>query len=330
MGKTFITGATGHVGANLVRALVARGEDVRALVRRRADPALVGVELEQFEGALDDPGSMARGLAGCDRVYHLAAFVSLRPGARKEIFEVNVLGTKAVCEAALRSGVERLVFCSTLGTVGPAPGGGPSDETSSVNPFDIPLAYDLSKAIAELEVHRAIANGLDAIIVNPSGVVGPHDYKPSSLGRAIIDFATRRMPAYIPGAFEFVAMRDVVEGHLRAMDRGKSGQRYILSSAHHTLDEILGELESLSGVSRPRLRLPPSVMMPVAHLSSAFMGSFFPGTTPRFTPGTIRLLSSGMRASTRKAERDLGYTPTSVFAALREQYEWFRSRGALS
>ena len=184
MGKTFITGATGHVGANLVRALVARGEDVRALVRRRDDPALVGVELEQFEGALEDAGRMARGLAGCDRVYHLAAFVSLRPGARQQIFEVNVLGTKSICAAALKSGVERLVFCSTLGTVGLAPNGAASDETSSVNPFDIPLDYDLSKSIAELEVHRAIANGLDAVIVNPSGVVGPHDYKPSSLGRA--------------------------------------------------------------------------------------------------------------------------------------------------
>jgi len=137
------------------------------------------------------------------------------------------------------------------------------------------------------------------------------------------------MPAYVPGAFEFVAVRDVVQGHLLAMERGRSGHRYILSGEHRSLDEILVELERITGAPRPKLRIPPHVMMPLAHLSSAFMRSFFPATTPRFTPGTIRLLNGGRHASIEKARRELGYSPTPVFAALAEQYEWFRGRGVL-
>ncbi|MEO6950739.1 MAG: SDR family oxidoreductase [Polyangia bacterium] len=326
MGKTFVTGGTGHVGANLVRALLERGEAVKALVRNKGDRALRGLDLEEVVGDLHDEAGIARAMAGCDHVYHLAAFVSLRAGARREIFDVNVRGTQHVMSACLAKGVQRVVFCSSFGAVGRAPDGGVSDETCALDPFDTDLDYDLSKSMAELEVHRAYASGLDAVIVNPSGIVGPWDVKPSSLGKTIIDFSERRIPAYIPGSFELVAMRDVVAGHLLAMKHGRAGQRYILSGRLCTVDELLDELERLTGKARPRLRVPPSMMMPVAHLSSAFMRSFFPRTPPRFTPGTIKLLGRGKRASTEKAQRELGYRPTSVFAALGEQYDWFRER----
>lgn len=329
MAAIFVTGGTGHVGANLVRALLERGEAVRALVRRRGDAALAGLHLEEVEGDLSDTAALTHAMRGCDRAYHLAANVSLRPGDRPQIFEVNVLGTKRVLDAAEAAGVRRVVFCSSLGAVGRPAKGGLSDETFSVNPFDAHLDYDLSKALAELEVHRAVARGLDAVIVNPSGVIGPHDYKPSPMGQSVIDFARRRMPAWVPGAFEFVAVRDVVEGHLLAMERGRTGHRYILSGEHLTLDAFLGELERITGQRRPRLRIPPRVMLPIAHVSSAVMATFFPRVPPRFTPGTIKLLNGGQRADTTKARQGLGWRPTPVFAALREQYDFFRARGLI-
>lgn len=326
MGKTFVTGGTGHVGANLVRALLERGEVVKALVRTKGDPALFGLELEEVVGDLRDEPSIVRAMRGCDRVYHLAACVSLAAGAQREIFEINVCGTKHVMSACLQAGVERVVFCSSFGAVGRAPDGGPSDEACALDPFDTDLDYDLSKCMAELEVHRACASGLHAVIVNPSGVVGPWDWKPSSLGKTVIDFARRRLPAYVPGSFELVAMRDVIAGHLLAMESGRAGQRYILSGGLCTVDELLDELERITGEARPRLCLPRGVLMPVALVASALMHRFSPRTPQRFSPGMLRMLGREKRARTDKAQRELGYRPTSVFAALREQYEWFRER----
>jgi nucleoside-diphosphate-sugar epimerase len=327
VGKTFVTGGSGHVGANLLRALVDAGVEVRALVRRKDDPALAGLELERVEGDVGDPASLD--LRGCDRVHHLAAFVSLRSGDEQRMFDTNVVGTRNVLLAAERAGVQRVVLCSSLGAIGRNPHG-ESDETFTINPFETELPYDLTKALAELEVHRACARGLDAVIVNPSGVVGPFDFKPSSVGKTILDFARRRMPAYVPGEFEFVAMRDVVAGHLLAMERGKRGESYILSGRTHSLDELLDELQVITGVPRPRLRIPSRVMRPVAHVTSAVMRTFFPSVPPRFTPETIALLELGKRVSTAKARRELGYAPTSVLAALREQADWFRRRGQIT
>jgi nucleoside-diphosphate-sugar epimerase len=311
-----------------VRALVARGEDVRVLVRRRGDVALRGLPNEEVEGDLSDAAVLAQRIAGCDRVYHLAAMISLRRGDRRRLFEVNVEGTRHVLVAAEQAGARRVVYCSSFGAVGYNPGGA-SDESHAVNPFDVELDYDLSKSAAELEVHRAVARGLDVVIVNPSGVVGPHDYKPSSLGQSILDFGKGRMPAYVPGSFELVAVRDVVAGHLGAMERGVTGHRYILSGEHHTLDEILDELARLTGGTKPRLKIPTRVMLPIAHVTNAFMATFLPHVPPRFTPGTVKLLAGGRRADTGKARRELGFAPTPVFAALREQVEFFRARGLI-
>ena len=328
--KTFVTGGSGHVGANLVRALLERGVAVKALVRPRSEnPALDGLDVERVEGDLRDPASLARALAGCDRLYHVAAFVSLRKGDQQQVFDVNVTGTKNVLAAAERAGVERTVFCSSFGAVGHNPTGGPSDESFTVNPFTTHLDYELSKAMAELEVHRAVHRGLDVRIVNPCGVVGAHDYKPSSVGQTILDFANRKMPAYVPGQFEFVAVRDVVAGHLLAMERGKPGERYILSGGQYTLDQILDHLSGLCGVPKPRLRIPVGVMLPLAHVSNLLLRTFAPERPPRFTPGTIKILNGGKHADIGKARRELGFAPTPVLDAFTEAYEWFRGRGQI-
>ncbi len=329
--KTFVTGASGHVGANLVRALLARGEAVKVLVRAGSDnAALDGLDVERVDGDLRDRASLERALAGCDRLYHVAAFVSLRRGAEQEIFDVNVTGTRHLLDAAARVGVERTVFCSSFGAVGKSPDGGPSDERCTVNPFDTHLPYELSKALAELEVHRADHRGQHVTIVNPCGIVGPHDYKPSSVGQTIIDFASGRMPAYVPGQFEFVAVRDVVDGHLRAMDKGRAGERYILSGGHYSLDQILAHLSTLCGRSVPRLRIPVAVMLPLAHVSNVLWATFAPARPPRFTPGTIKILNGGKRADTSKARAELGFTPSSVMDAFTEAYEWLRERGKIA
>lgn len=327
--KTLVTGASGHVGANLVRELLSRGVAVKVLCEKKANnTGLDGLDVERIYGDLRDPDSLKPAVANVDRMYHVAAFVSLRAGDRDELFATNVTGTKNLFDAAERAGVERTVYCSSFGAIGVNPNG-PSDETWTVNPYDVHLDYELSKAVSELEVARAVARGMDITIVNPSGVVGPHDYLPSSVGRTILDFAAGKMRAYLPGGFEFVAVRDVVAGHLLAMEKGKRGERYILSGGHHTLEEILQHLNKRIGMPMPRFRLPLPVMTPVAYASTFVMKRFFPDVPPRFTPGTIRLLSSSKSGTTAKAQRELGFKPTSVFAAYDEQIAWFEQRGLL-
>jgi hopanoid-associated sugar epimerase len=329
MTKTFVTGGSGHVGANLVRALIARGDNVRALVRSASNNrGLEGLDVELVTGDLRDPESLRRAMKGCDRAYHLAAFVSLRSGDERAIYEVNVRGTKNVLDAALANRIERVVYCSSFGAVGVNPDG-PSDETWTVDPAETHLDYELSKAMAEVEVHRAVNRGLDAVILNPSGVVGPHDYLPSSVGKTVLDLARGRLFAYIPGGFEFVAVRDVVDGHLRAMEKGRRGERYILSGGVHQLEDILTHLADVLGVRKPRLRLPPSVMAQVATVSSFVMKHFFPEVPPRFTPGTVKLLQSKKSADISKARRELGFTPTSIYEAFTDQVNWFRSEGQI-
>jgi len=328
--KTFVTGANGHVGANLVRELLARGVEVKALVRPGSDPKpLDGLDVEVAAGDVRDRASIERGMAGCDRAYHVAAFVSLRTGDQQEIFDVNVTGTKNVLAAAAKANLQRTVFCSSFGAVGENPDGGPSDETHTVNPAQTHLDYELSKAIAEIEVLRAVTRGQDAVIVNPCGIVGPYDYRPSSVGKTILDFANRRMPAYVAGQFEFVAVRDVVQGHILAMEKGRSGERYILSGGLHTLDQILDHLHVVTGAPKPRIKMPIKLMMPIATVSSFVMRNFFPDVPPRFTPGTIKLLNGGKHADASKARRELGFAPTSVLDAFTETVEWFRARGQI-
>ena len=327
--KTFVTGGSGHVGANLIRELLQRGVAVKALLRPGSNnQALDGLDVERVEGDLRDAASLERALAGCDRLYHVAAFVSLRSGDRQQIFDVNVTGTKHILDAAEKAGVRRTVFCSSFGAVGRNPDGA-SDETWTVNPFDTHLDYEVSKALGEIEVLRAVNRGMDVTIVNPCGIVGPHDYKPSSVGQTILDFGNGRMPAYVAGQFEFVAMKDVVAGHLLAMEKGRRGERYIISGGVHSLDQILDHLALLLRRRKPRLKLPPGLMLPMAHVSNVVLKAVAPERPPRFTPGTVKLLNCGKHADVSKAKRELGFQPSSVLEAFTESVDWFRFRKQL-
>ncbi|MCA9774271.1 MAG: SDR family oxidoreductase [Myxococcales bacterium] len=324
---TLVTGATGHLGANLIRALLGRGERVRVLVRRTSSlAALDGLDVELAYGELRDGASLRAAAKGCDRIYHLAAMVSLRRADLQDLYDVNVLGTRKLLDAARAEGVARVMHCSSFGAVGRNPNGA-SDERWTVNPFDTHLDYECTKAFAEHEVLRAVLGGLDVVMVNPSGMVGPWDFAPSAFGQAVLDFANGRMKAYVEGSFAFVTMRDAVAGCLAAMERGRAGERYILSSDHHSLREILTWISELSGAPAPRFAVPLGLMKVLAVVKDPVEARFFPKNAPRFTAQTIRLLNSGKRADASRMPADLGVEPTSVRDALAEQIEWFRERG---
>jgi len=252
----------------------------------------------------------------------------LRNADQQRLFEVNVLGTRYLLQAAMDAGVKRVVHCSSFGAVGRNPDG-PSDESWTINPFEEALDYERSKAFAEHEVLRLAIEGLDVVIVNPSGMVGPHDYRPSFVGRTILDFGRGKMHAYVPGAFDFVPVRDVVEGHLLAMQKGRAGQRYLLTGEVATIDEILDWLEEFTGVARPRVRVPPVVMERVAVVKDWVEESWFPQSTPRFNQHSIRLLNSGKHGDNRRARAELGLSPSPVREAFGEAVSWFVEQGVL-
>ena len=322
---TLVTGATGHLGANLVRRLVKEGERVRVLLRRSSDArAIDGVDVERAIGDIRDPASLATAVSGCSRVYHCAAKISITTGGEREIYETNVLGTRNVLVAAARAGVSRVVVTGSFSAVGHHPDR-PSDERDPFDPFARALPYERSKAAVEHECLKAVADGQAVVIAISCAIIGPNDFKPSRMGRVIQDFARGRMPAYIPGGFEFVAARDIVQGHLLAMERGRPGQRYIFSTEFVTVDTLMGWLEEITGKPRPRLRLPPPAMAAIASVVSPVMSAFAPNRPQRLTPGAIHLLRMGRRADCSKAKQELGYSPTSVKEAVREAHEWFQS-----
>jgi hopanoid-associated sugar epimerase len=324
-----LTGATGHIGANLVRALLARGKRVRVLLRRGSDDAAVaGLDVERAYGDLRDRRSLEAALEGCEQLYHLAACISIRHLDRQELFEVNVLGTRRLLQAARRAGVRRTVHCSSFGAVGLNPHGA-SDEEWTLNPYEPVMDYELSKAFAEHEALRAVQQGSDVVLVNPSGVVGPWDVRPSLLGQTILDVARGRLKAYVPGAFDFVPVQDVVLGHLLAMERGRTGERYLLTGEVVTLDQILDWLVELTGAPRPRLRIPPGLALCLAAAQARVQRRLFPQSQPRFTPASIRLLNSGKHGDNGKARRELGFRPTPVRDAFREAVAWFVENGWL-
>lgn len=323
-----VTGATGHVGANLVRGLLTRGQRVRVLVRSDTR-ALEGLEVERVRGDLTEPEQLRQAVRGCRQVYHAGAFVSLRQADKEKLHQVNVLGTRRLLEAAAEAGVERVVHCSSFGTIGTNPHG-PSDESRTVDPARVAMPYEASKVLAEREVLRAVERGLHVTMVNPSGVVGPWDYKPSSVGQTILDFCHRKLPAYVPGAFDFVAVSDVVEGLLLAMEKGRPGERYILTGEVFRVVDVLCWLEELTGVPRPRLAIPPGLLARVAGIKDKLEERFLPHRAPRFTKGSIEILNSGKVGTSAKARRELGWEPSSVKEALRQQVTWFVDQGLLA
>jgi nucleoside-diphosphate-sugar epimerase len=328
--KTLVTGGTGHLGANLVRKLIERGEDVRALVLP-GDPArraLEGLPLELVEGDLRDPRTLGRAVRDVSRLYHAAAVVSTLEADEPLLFDANVLGTRNLLRAAREAGVGRVVVTGSFSAVGHREDGRPSSEEDPFNPFGKIMPYEKSKAGVEHEALKAVVEGQEVVIATSCAIIGPHDYVPSRMGRTICDYANGKLRAYLPGGFPFVAARDIVSGHLLAMDKGRSGQKYIIASEYRSTDDWMDMLERVTGRKRP-VRLPTAVMLPIATVSEALVKTFAPTYPLRFTAGAVRILSLCRKADTSKAQQELGFVPTRVEDAVREAYEWFVAEGKI-
>ncbi len=332
-GKVLVTGAAGHVGANVVRRLLDEGVEVRVLLRRGSENGAVdGLDVERVYGDLREPETLVPAVRGCRYVFHVAANVSTieaSPTLEREIYECNVLGTRNLLRAAREAAVDRVVVTGSLSAVGydlDHPDR-PSNEDMPFWPFEEVLPYGRTKVLVEHETLKACVEGLDCVIATSCAVIGPNDYKPSRMGRTLIDYAHGKIPAYLPGGFDFVAARDLAEGHVLALKRGRTGQKYILSTEYLEVDEIMEIFEEVSGRPRPRLRLPTSVMAGIAGISSPVMNRFFPNTPQRFTPAAVRLLTKRRHADTSKAQRELGYRPSSIRQAVHEAYADFARRG---
>lgn len=325
--KTLITGATGFVGSAVLRKLLERGHETRALVRPTSDRRnLDGLEVETVEGDLTDPASLTKALVDCKALFHVAADYRLWVPRPEATYKANVDGTRHLCEAALRAGVERVVYTSSVATLGLLPNGEPADETTPVTLEDMIGHYKRSKFLAEEEVRRlARETDLQIVTVNPSAPVGPRDVRPTPTGRMVLDAARGRMPAYVDTGLNVAHVDDVAEGHLLAFEQGQPGERYILGGTNQTLREILTLVASICDRRPPRIRLPHGVVLPIAYASELW--ARVTGREPVTTVDGVRLARKRMFFSTEKAVRELGYRPRPPRDALEDAVEWFRGHG---
>ncbi len=328
MATTLVTGASGFVGSALVRKLITAAHQVRVLLRPASNRRNIeGVPVEVALGDLADNSSLERALEGCAALFHVAADYRLWARHPQQFYQSNVEGTVNIMQAALKAGVKRIVYTSSVATLGLHADGSPADENTPVTLDDMIGHYKRSKFLAEAEVKRMIAGqGLPAVIVNPSTPVGPRDIKPTPTGRMVLDAACGRTPAYVDTGLNLVHVDDVAQGHLLAFERGVVGERYILGGRNMTLQEILNEVARISGQKPPRMKLPHNLVLPIAYFSEAWAW-LTDGPEPRATVDGVKLSKKYMYFSIDKARRELGYNPRPVEEALKDAVEWFRANG---
>jgi len=325
--KAFVTGATGFLGAHVARTLAAQGADLWLLVRSTSDLRnLEGLNAERVTGDLRDPASLQRAMAGCDTVFHVAADYRLWVPDPDQMYRSNVEGTRNLLAAARKARVRRVVYTSSVATMGFRSNGHPADEESPVSLADMIGPYKRSKYMAEQLALEAGRAGQDVVVVNPSTPVGEMDIKPTPTGRIVLDFLKKKFPAYVDTGLNLVDVAECARGHVLALEKGKSGERYILGGENLTLKQLLDSLAAITGLPSPRIRLPHFVALGAAVVDEVITGRLL-GHEPRATVDAVRMGRKKMFVSSAKAERELGWKIVPVEDALRRAAEWFRAKG---
>ncbi len=325
----FVTGATGFIGASIVRELLQDDHAVTVLARPDSGVTnLAGLPVTIVRGSLHDHRQLVTAMTGCDWVFHVAADYRLWCPDPRTMYHANVDGTRTLLQAALDAGVSRVVYTSSVGTLGNPGDGRPGSETTPVSFGDMVGHYKKSKFLAEQEAQKFIDKGLALIIVNPSTPVGPFDIKPTPTGKIIVDFLNRKMPAYLDTGLNLIAVEDCARGHLLAAEKGTVGEKYILGNRNLTLQEIFGILAQLTGLSAPKVRLPYTPILLAAYCNEGL--SWLTGKEPLIPLAGVQMAKKFMFFDATKAIQELGLPQTPVEQALERAIAWFRANGYAS
>ncbi len=325
--KAFVTGATGFVGSHVARALAAQGAELRLLVRSGSRTENIdGLNADRVVGDLQAPESLRPGMEGCELAFHVAADYRLWTRRPEEMYRTNLEGTRGLLQAAREAGVRRVVYTSSVATMGFRSDGQPVDEDAPVALADMVGHYKRSKFMAEQVAREAAQAGQDVVIVNPTTPVGERDIRPTPTGRIVVDFLRRKFPAYVDTGLNLVDVAEVARGHVAAAEKAKPGERYILGGENLTLKQLLDKLASITGLPSPTVRVPQAAAMAFAVLDTAWNG-FLLGREPRASVDAVRMSHKKMFVSSARAERELGWKMVPVEDALRRAVDWFRAHG---
>jgi len=330
--KAFVTGATGFVGSHVARVLAEQGADLRLLIRSSSDPRNIeGLKAERVVGDLCDPSSLEKGISGCDVVFHVAADYRLWIRDPEQMYRSNVEGTKAILGVARKNSVRRVVYTSSVATMGFTSNGHLVDENSPVVLENMIGHYKRSKFKAEqvaLDAGKESAgtNGMDVVVVNPTTPIGEQDIKPTPTGRIIVDFLKKKFPAYVDTGLNLVDVAECARGHVAALEKGRSGERYILGGENLTLKQILDKLAEITGLPSPKVRVPYAVALAAGVVDEVITGRIL-RREPRATVEAVQMSRKKMFVTSAKAERELGWKVAPVDGSLRRAVEWFRANG---
>jgi len=325
--RVFITGATGFVGGHVARQYAAEGASLRLLTREasRLD-SLTGIDAEMVKGDLREPDKLRSALNGCDALVHVAADYRLWVRDPEQMYASNVDGTRELLKLAREVGVQRVVYTSSVATMGFKADGTIVNEETPVALADMIGHYKRSKFLGELEAKRAAKAGQHVMILNPTTPIGPGDAKPTPTGRIVVDFLNRKFPAYVDTGLNLVDVTEVARMHVVALDRGTPGERYILGGENLTLKQILDRMSAITGLPSPKRKVPHAVAMTFALFDETITGKLR-GKEPRATVEAVRMGKKMMFASSAKAERELGFKVLPVYPALRAAIDWFIAHG---
>jgi dihydroflavonol-4-reductase len=323
----FVTGATGFLGSHVARVLAEQGARLRLLVRSTSDLRNVAdLNAEKVVGDLRDPASIEKALAGCDALFHVAADYRLWVRDPEEMYRSNVEGTRGLIEAARKQGVRRIVYTSSVATMGFGSNGTLADENSPVSLADMIGPYKRSKFMAEQVAFEAARAGVDVVVVNPTTPIGERDLKPTPTGRIVVDFLKKKFPAYVDTGLNLVDATECARGHVQAFEKGRAGERYILGGENLTLKQILDRLARITGLPSPTVKLPYVFALAAGVVDETVTGRIL-GKEPRATIDAVRMGRKKMFVTSAKAEQELGWRSVPVDGALQRSVDWFRSNG---